>query len=292
MVILYSDLLEACGDDESARDMIIGHELGHIAARHLDFMWLILPGMFFPFVGTSYSRAREYTCDRYGAALAGDRVGMLRGLAILAAGGSYAKKVNLQSMVEQKNRMNTGWMTLAKWLMTHPPLCDRLAALEPSLAQQVPPLTAGPVRALLILVSAIVFFLGGISVLTIKLILPALKTSMDRAKQQAAQTNPAFPNFDLEFKKQQVDADFLQLAAVIGEHSRKSHALPKNQDELSAIWEKMRPGMEEPFDPFDGNLYVYTKENNNYCLRSSGPDGKPDTGDDIVYNGTLEDKKK
>ena len=30
MVVLLSDLLEACGDNIAARDMIIGHELGHI----------------------------------------------------------------------------------------------------------------------------------------------------------------------------------------------------------------------------------------------------------------------
>src|SRR6185369_3347343 len=33
-IVLYSDLLEACGENASARDMIIGHELGHIRAGH------------------------------------------------------------------------------------------------------------------------------------------------------------------------------------------------------------------------------------------------------------------
>jgi len=30
IIVLYSDLLEACGDNTTARNMIIGHELGHI----------------------------------------------------------------------------------------------------------------------------------------------------------------------------------------------------------------------------------------------------------------------
>ena len=70
-VVLYSELLDACGDDEPARDMIIAHELGHVHAGHLRLSWLILPSSIVPFLGTALSRAREYTCDRYGLAGAG-----------------------------------------------------------------------------------------------------------------------------------------------------------------------------------------------------------------------------
>ena len=35
LVVLYSDLLEACGENQGARDMIIAHELGHLKAGHL-----------------------------------------------------------------------------------------------------------------------------------------------------------------------------------------------------------------------------------------------------------------
>src|SRR5262245_33177180 len=67
-IVLYSDLLEACGDNDDARDFIIAHELGHLHAGHLRGHWLLLPGLAVPFLGTAYSRAREYTCDRYGLA--------------------------------------------------------------------------------------------------------------------------------------------------------------------------------------------------------------------------------
>ncbi|HEX5580637.1 MAG TPA: M48 family metallopeptidase, partial [Gemmatimonadaceae bacterium] len=90
IVVLFSDLLDACGSDEAARDMIIAHELGHIHAGHLRWHWLLLPASLVPFLGTALSRAREYTCDRYGVAGAGNTAGAVRGLTILAAGPKQA----------------------------------------------------------------------------------------------------------------------------------------------------------------------------------------------------------
>src|SRR5919201_817849 len=102
MIVLLSDLLEACGDNVAARDMIIGHELGHIRAGHLRGRWLLLPASVVPFLGSALSRAREYTCDRYGCAAAGDRDGALVGLAILSAGGKYGPLVNRAALARQR----------------------------------------------------------------------------------------------------------------------------------------------------------------------------------------------
>ncbi len=66
MIILYSDLLEACGSNTQARDMIIAHELAHLKEGHLRWHGFLIPGYMVPFLGTALSRAREYTCDRYG----------------------------------------------------------------------------------------------------------------------------------------------------------------------------------------------------------------------------------
>src|SRR5688500_18719366 len=138
IVVLYSDLLEACGDDEAARDMIIAHELGHIQAGHLAWHWVLLPSALVPFLGTALSRAREYTCDRFGLAGAGDKDGALVGLSILAAGAKFGPKVNRVALVAQRASLNNGWMTLGEWLSTHPPLSKRLAALEPGLIGNAP----------------------------------------------------------------------------------------------------------------------------------------------------------
>jgi Zn-dependent protease with chaperone function len=132
-IVLYSDLLEACGDNTAARDMIIAHELGHIKEGHLNWHWFFLPGLLVPFLGSALSRAREYTCDRYGLAGAGQREGALRGLSILAAGAEKGPKVNLKAMARQVEDLDTGWLTLGTWLATHPPLSARVIALEEDL---------------------------------------------------------------------------------------------------------------------------------------------------------------
>jgi Zn-dependent protease with chaperone function len=148
IVVLFSDLIEECGDDEAARDMIIAHELGHIHAGHLRGTWFLLPGFFVPFLGTALSRAREYTCDRYGMAGAGRRDSALLGLAILAAGGAHGRQVNREAMARQRENLNTGWMRIGEWLSTHPPLVSRMAALDPALEALGPSTTSGTVRAL------------------------------------------------------------------------------------------------------------------------------------------------
>src|SRR5262249_50813733 len=134
MIVLFSDLLEACGENTAARDMIIGHELGHIRAGHLRGRWLLMPASFVPFLGSALSRAREYTCDRYGSAAAGDPDGALLGLTILSAGGRYGPLVTRAALVEQRRDLASAWMHLGEWLGSHPPLSRRLCALAPELA--------------------------------------------------------------------------------------------------------------------------------------------------------------
>src|SRR5262249_12956396 len=165
------------------RDMVIGHELGHIKAGHLRWIWVIAPGMFVPFLGGAYSRAREYTCDRYGAALCGDRQGALLGLSILAAGGAKGPQVNLAAFVNQSRDLNTGFMTLGKWLSAYPPLCDRVAALEPGLVSDHRPMTEGPLRAVGIIgVAAIIPVLMMVGFWSFLLNLPAVKKAVEDAK--------------------------------------------------------------------------------------------------------------
>jgi Zn-dependent protease with chaperone function len=164
MIIIFSDLLDACGDDERAQDMIIGHEIGHIKQGHVDALWFLLPGLWVPFLGAAYSRAREYTCDRYGYALAGDQAGALKGLAILAAGKNYGRRVNYPALVKQRTTLDTGLMTLGIWFMSHPPMCDRVAALDKTLAMEVPRSNRGVVRALLSIVLLFMLVSGGIAV--------------------------------------------------------------------------------------------------------------------------------
>jgi Zn-dependent protease with chaperone function len=130
LVVVNSELLEACGDSGPARDMIVGHELGHIRAGHLNWRWFIAPGLIVPFLGGALSRAREYTSDRYGRLAAGDKEGAELGLLILAAGGRLARQVNRTAFIRQREEINGFWMGLGRVYATHPALTKRVAALQ------------------------------------------------------------------------------------------------------------------------------------------------------------------
>ena len=142
-VVLFSELVHACGDNLNALDFIIAHELGHIHRGHLNLRWLYAPALFIPFLGSAYSRACEYTCDRYGFQAPKDPDRGLDGLCILAAGPQFVSVVNRQAFAAQDRDLNTAFMKLGEWFATHPPLALRLAALVPNLrAAQVNSLMA------------------------------------------------------------------------------------------------------------------------------------------------------
>jgi len=83
---LTSALIDA--DTDAQVRFVIGHEIGHHAAGHLDWKrnLLKMPGWIVPFLGPAYSRGRELTCDRIGAYLAQDLDAARSGLQVLACG--------------------------------------------------------------------------------------------------------------------------------------------------------------------------------------------------------------
>lgn len=279
MIVLFSDLLEACGDNTAAADMVIGHELGHIKAGHLQWSWLLFPGMLVPFLGTTYSRAREYTCDRYGAALCGDPKGALLGLAILAAGGAQGPRVNLAALARQREQLDTGFMTLAKWLATHPPLCDRVAALEPSLVAGVRPYFKGPLRV--VAGAAVVFTVGavGAGVFVAKL-MPRFRELMAETQAQQLGVRPSRPSPPAG-ARQRVETDLAELASVARAYRLENGAYPADHAALVAAWKAARGGANPPVDPFDGKAYGYLLEADAFLLWSAGADAESGTDDDI-----------
>lgn len=131
--VIYSNLLDACENNPGARDMIIGHELGHMHAGHLRWSWLTWPSAIVPFLHKALSRAREYTADRYGYACVQNKQDALQGLLILAGGKNIASKISMQLFTEQLKTINTGMMRIGEWLHTHPTLVRRVCALDESL---------------------------------------------------------------------------------------------------------------------------------------------------------------
>lgn len=298
MIVLFSDLLDACGDDDKARDMVIGHELGHLRSGHLDLFWLKAPGMFFPFLGSAYSRACEYTCDRWGAALSGDRGGATRGLAILAAGGKLGPAVDLSSYVAQREDLDTGWMTIGKWLSGYPPLSARIEAIEPALGGAPFVSTRGPVRAVLIL--AAFFMVPTVAAMaafafwaaTFKPLLEAANEEPDLSDYPAlaalveAAAAPTTPE-EIAAAADRARIGMAQIAQLVAEHHSSTGELLFDDDEIATIWSDQRPGEELPLDPFDGLRFGVDRTESGIRLYSSGPDGTPTTDDDLIHEVEL-----
>ena len=285
IVVLYSDLLEACADDDAARDMIIGHELGHIQAGHLVWHWLLLPSTLVPFLGTALSRAREYTCDRFGLAAAGDRNGALVGLSILAAGARYGRIVNREALVAQRASLNDGLMTIGEWLSTHPPLSKRIAALEPSLIGSAPRnYRAGPAQAAAIVFFTVVLPLGaGAVLLASKLpeMMESITAGMD-TDGEGSDSAYVVPPLDSAMRLTRANID--ALASLLDERRIAGRLLPWDTDELYTAYEEKYPDAPEPLDPFDGNHLGYRWIDGHYQLWSSGPDAESWTDDDVLFD--------
>jgi Zn-dependent protease with chaperone function len=127
-VILYSDVLAMAEEKgEEAVSFVVGHELAHHKRGHLRYRWLIFPGRMIPFLGSAYSRACEYTCDRYGALCAPQ--GGVKGLLALAAGPQLYHKVDARLFATQASTEGGFWTALSEMVSSHPHLSKRVGAL-------------------------------------------------------------------------------------------------------------------------------------------------------------------
>jgi Zn-dependent protease with chaperone function len=272
IVVVLTDLLEACGDNRAARDMIIGHELGHIRAGHLLGRWLLLPASFVPFLGSALSRAREYTCDRYGFAAAGDRDGALLGLTILAVGGKYGPLVNKGAFARQRADLRRSSMLVGEWLASHPPLSRRLAAIAPDLELEPVHPVRGVLRWLRPFVAATAVVLIGVTALYAYL--PQLGIST------ATPAQPRPPD-----AAQQVGRDLGRLRALVESERHSGRPLPWDVWELYARWDEAHLSEPGPVDPFSGYWYDYDwRGGDAYRIWSVGQDGRNRTKDDIVFD--------
>jgi len=127
-VILNSDVLEMALDQgEAAVGFIVGHELAHLWRGHLRHRWLTIPARFLPYLGSAYSRACEYTCDRIGAACQPE--GAISGLLALAAGKQLHPHVDVREFAAQAEKDQSFWIRRAELISSHPLLTKRVAAL-------------------------------------------------------------------------------------------------------------------------------------------------------------------
>jgi len=130
-VFLTSALVEANSDAQVR--FVIGHELGHHAAGHLN-PWmnaLKLPAHFVPFLGKAYSRSREYTCDNIGAYLSKDFAASRSSLQMLGCGCRRLNQaMSCESFVEQEDMVPPIFGFLNEIFRSHPRLTRRVAAIR------------------------------------------------------------------------------------------------------------------------------------------------------------------
>jgi Zn-dependent protease with chaperone function len=127
MVVLYSTIFELI--EEGAEDeltFVIAHELAHIKRRHISTQLMILPAMWIPGVTQAYSRACEYTCDRYAAYYTENSEAAKHCLTIFGVGKILSKYVNRTSYLNQAHQEKGFFIWLSEKLSTHPPLPKRI----------------------------------------------------------------------------------------------------------------------------------------------------------------------
>ena len=136
-VFLTSALVEIETDEQVK--FVIGHELGHHAAGHLNPMQYILklPGHFVPFLGPAYSRAREYTCDSIGAHLSQDFEASRTALQMLGCGCKRLNnQMNCDAFIAQEAMVPSIFGFISEIFRSHPRLTRRVGAIRQGLERQ------------------------------------------------------------------------------------------------------------------------------------------------------------
>lgn len=237
-VVLYSDIVDALDEHPDALNFYIGHELGHLKRKHLVWGPLLAPAAFLPIIGTAYSRAREYTCDRHGLAACNDPASAPLGLAALAAGGKRWRTMNQESYTAQTKHSSGFWMSLHEIISDYPWLTKRIATLRALangeeikhprrsffawfFALFIPRLGIGGGAAGLLIVIAIIGILAAISI-------PAYQEYVMKAKLSQAvsighDATLAVENYYYKFKSPPEDmkqTDFVQPNSEVGRYTR------------------------------------------------------------------------
>ena len=132
-VFLTSALVDVSSDEQVR--FVIGHELGHHAAGHLNPIrhFLMLPAHAIPFLMPAYSRSRELTCDRIGAHLSRDLTASRSALMMLGCGcGRVSQSLNCEAFLAQEAMVPPVFGFLTEIFRSHPRLTRRARALRDS----------------------------------------------------------------------------------------------------------------------------------------------------------------
>lgn len=130
-LLLTSAIIEI--NSEKQMQFVIGHELGHHAAGHLDGLFNLLkfPAKIIPFLNSAYSRECEFTCDRIGYHFSRDLEGTSSAIQMLACGCKKMNgKIDVHSFELQESLVPPVFGFLTEIFKSHPRLTRRIIALK------------------------------------------------------------------------------------------------------------------------------------------------------------------
>jgi len=130
-LLLTSAIIDATTDEQVR--FIVGHELGHHAAGHLNFMgyFLRFPARIIPFLHKAYSRQCEYTSDKLGLAISKDVENSSKAITMLGCGCHKLNgQLNLFAFEKQEGYVPGFSGYIAEILSSHPRLTRRVISLK------------------------------------------------------------------------------------------------------------------------------------------------------------------
>lgn len=131
-VELYADLVEVAYREHQDMDtlrFIIGHEMAHMYLKHatLHYNYFMIFSTMIPILGSTASRAREYSCDRIAQLLSGSDG--IDAMMTLTAGIHLYKKVDGEDYLEHAKNTKGFFLWWYNLLCDHPVMCKRVMAL-------------------------------------------------------------------------------------------------------------------------------------------------------------------
>ena len=193
-VVLFTDVVDALEKKPGAIDFYIGHELGHLHRKHIQWGTFLFFAAWVPLLGPAYRRSQEYTCDRYGATCCNDDSDVVAAISTMSAGDTRWDSMNLDAYLKQINETSGFWMSFNELNNDYPWLTKRMAAALsfrqgkeiafPSrhgfawfLSAFIPRFGGGPVVSMFITL-VIIVYLGVIAAVAF----PAYEDFLDRAE--------------------------------------------------------------------------------------------------------------
>ncbi len=218
-IVLYSDIVDAFDENPDAINFYIGHEIGHIKRNHLRWSTVLFPAMIFPLIGSAYSRAREYTCDRHGFAACTNLDSAQYGLAALAAGGKRSRTMSKENFASQASESSGFWMSFHELLADYPWLTKRMAAVKAlALGQEAKQPGRNPVAVFLALFVPRFGVGGAGSMLVVIAIIGIL----------AAVALPAYQDYTSRAKMSEAVSTGRRATTAVAEYYYANNAVPKD----------------------------------------------------------------